>query len=240
MDPLFAQQLLEKTRRDYDTIAASFSETRERTYDLQPLVRDVKDGESVLDAGCGNGRLLDRLPVGVRYTGCDTSERMIEIARKRYVIYKGHPCIQGCPLLIHFTLGDILALPFSDASFDHVFALAVLHHIPSARLRQQAVRELARVVKQGGRITITVWNLRSLYWLRRYRLWRLLFGVHPKGYDRGDCLVSWNRGVDRPVMRYVHAFTRRELQTLCMGAGLCMIGASHRRNHVVVVRRPIA
>lgn len=231
MDPLFAQQLLAKTRADYDTIAAAFSKTRERADDLQPLVRDVKGGESVLDVGCGNGRLLDALPVGVRYTGCDTSASMIALAGKRHAV----------PLPnMQFVVGDILALPFSDASFDHVFALAVLHHIPSDRLRQQAVRELARVVKPGGRITITVWNLQSLYWLRRYRLWRLLFGMHPKGYDRGDCLVPWKRGVEKPMMRYVHAFTKRELQTLCTGAGLSMMSASHRRNHVVVVRRPVA
>ena len=156
---------------------------------------------------------------------------MIALAKKRYSVQLPNE---------QFLVSDILTLPFVSASFDHVFALAVLHHIPSASFRQQAVRELARVVKPGGRITITVWNLRSLYWLRRYSLWRLLFGVHPKGYDRGDCFVPWKRGVREPVMRYVHAFTRREFQTLCTSAGLCVMSASYRRNHVVVARRPVA
>ncbi len=214
MDQQFAQKLLEKTRHDYDAIASSFAETRGWSYDLQSLVQSVKSGDRVLDVGCGNGRLLDTLPVGVRYTGCDTSERMITIARTRSPIHL--PTVQ-------FIAGGILALPFPDGVFDHVFALAVLHHIPSAALRQQAVRELARVTRPGGRVTITVWNLRSLYWFRRYHLWPLLFGLHPKGYDRGDCLVPWKKGMHEPLQRYVHAFRRRELMNLCMHAGCTAI-----------------
>ena len=231
MDSLFAQQLLEKTRRDYDAIALSFSETRERVYDLQLLVSDVKSGERVLDVGCGNGRLLDALPVGVEYTGGDTSEQMIAIAKSRHII----------PLpTIRFLRCDILSLPFAPASFDHVFALAVLHHIPSSVLRQQAVAQLVQVVKPGGRITITVWDLRHWYWLRRYHLWRLLFGLHPKEYDRGDCLIPWRRGVAHPLMRYVHTFTRKELQALLRDAGCDILAETHTRNYMIVARRPVA
>lgn len=233
MDQQFAQELLAKTRADYDRVASSFSETRGRAYDLEPLVSDVKSGDRVLDVGCGNGRLLDVLPVGVHYTGCDTSERMLEVAQRRFqedrpLNFRGRSSVDA-----RFVIGDILALPFVSASFDHVFALAVLHHIPSDALRQQAVRELARVVKPGGRVIITVWNLRSWYWIRRYRLWRLLFGVHPKGYDRGDCFVPWRRGTDEPIIRYVHAFTMTELTHLLQSASLCITGRFSGKNHVI-------
>lgn len=235
MDQQFAEQILTKTRRDYDTIAASFSETRERSYDVQPFAANVKSSESVLDVGCGNGRLLDVLPVGVTYTGCDTSERMIALAEARH-LYNGHLCtaLQRCPL---FVMGDILVLPFAPASFDHVFALAVLHHIPSDALRQQAVHELARVVKPGGRITITVWNLRSFYWMRRYRLWQLLFGLRPKGYDYGDCFIPWRRGVANPILRYVHALTYHALASALAAAGLRVFVASRGRNFTVVAEK---
>ena len=188
----------------------------------------------MLDVGCGNGRLLDALPVGVRYTGCDTSERMIELAKRRY---KGHPCIQGCPLSARFTVGDILALPFPTSSFDHVFALAVLHHIPSDALRQQAVRELARVTKPSGRVTITVWNLWTWYWIRRYGLWQIIFGAHPTGYDRGDCFVPWKRGVDQPILRYVHAWTHREFRSIFADAGLRIITSMRGRNFTLVAEK---
>lgn len=228
MNQDFSKQILEKTRADYHRIALLFSETRERSYDLEPLVRDVRSDESVLDVGCGNGRLLDVLPVGVRYTGCDTSEQMIALAKKRQVVQR--PTIQ-------FISGDILALPFASQSFDHVFTLSVLHHIPSEGLRQQAVAELARVVKPGGRVTITVWNLRNFYWMRRYQLWRLLFGLHPKGYDRGDCLLPWRRGVEKPILRYIHAWTYRELQRIFTNGGLGIIASSRGRNFTVVAEK---
>lgn len=228
MDQQFGEKILAKTRADYDRIASSFAETRERSHDLQLLVERVKSGERVLDVGCGNGRLLGALPVGVHYSGCDTSKTMIAVAENRLVI----------PLPnTQFVFGDVLALPFPDASFDHVFALAVLHHIPSDALRQQAVSELTRVVRSGGRVVITVWNLRNVYWMRRYRLWRLLFGLHPRGYDRGDCLVPWKRGLEKPIARYVHAFTQRELHSLFDAEALKIVQASSGRNHTVIVEK---
>lgn len=228
MDPVFAQSILEKIRADYEAIATSFAETRERSYDVKPLTADVKSRDRVLDVGCGNGRLLDVLPIGVQYTGCDTSARMIEIARKRQTVQLP---------TTRFTLGDVLSLPFEPASFDHVFALAVLHHIPSEALRQQTVRELARVVKPGGRVTITVWNLWSWYWTRRYKLWRLFFGIHRKGYDRGDCFIPWKHGVEQPIMRYVHAWTHRALRTVLTHAGLRIVRVTHDRNITIVAEK---
>ena len=188
----------------------------------------MRSGESVLDVGCGNARLLDALPVGVQYTGCDTSERMITVAQNRQVLRLPN---------IQFVAGDILSLPFPSASFDYVFALAVLHHIPSVRLRQQAIAELTRVVKPGGHILITVWNLRSFYWMRRYWLWKLLFGLRPKGYDRGDCFVPWRRGVEKPLLRYVHAFTGYELKSLLEQEGLIPLHQLRKRNHLIIAQR---
>lgn len=228
MDSAFAEQILATTRRQYNTIAQSFSDTRKRAYDLSALTADVQSGESVLDVGCGNARLLDALPVGVQYTGCDTSERMIAVAQNRHVLRLPN---------IQFVMGDILSLPFPPASFDYVFALAVLHHIPSVRLRQQAVRELARVVKPGGRVVITVWNLRTFYWMRRYWLWRLFFGLHEKGYDHGDCFVPWRRSVEKPLLRYVHAFTGYEFRNLLEQEGLRPLQQLRTRNHLIIAQR---
>lgn len=214
MNAIFARSLVEKTRRDYDAIAASFVETRRTAQGMESFVRGVRSGDRVADIGCGNGRLLDVLPIGVNYTGCDVSSRMIAIAEERQTVQLP---------TVRFVIGDVLSLPFPAASFDHVFALAVLHHIPSVELRQQAMRELARVMRPGGRITLSVWNLWHPLWIIRYHLWRLFFGMHPKGYDRGDCLISWKRGVAKNVQRYVHAFTAREIRALCRASGLSVL-----------------
>ncbi|MGN6149067.1 MAG: class I SAM-dependent methyltransferase, partial [Rhizomicrobium sp.] len=50
--------------------------------------------------------------------------------------------------------GDITRLPFADASFDAIISMIVIHNIPSREGRDQALRELARVLKPGGRMVI--------------------------------------------------------------------------------------
>ncbi len=50
--------------------------------------------------------------------------------------------------------GDITKLPFPDASFDAVISMTVIHNIHARDGRDQALRELVRVLKPGGRIAL--------------------------------------------------------------------------------------
>jgi SAM-dependent methyltransferase len=54
-----------------------------------------------------------------------------------------------------FEVADGRALPFADASFDHAYSISVVEHIPDEG-DAQALQELARVVRPGGRILLTV------------------------------------------------------------------------------------
>jgi SAM-dependent methyltransferase len=54
---------------------------------------------------------------------------------------------------------DNLELPFRDESFDAVLSLAVVHHFATTERRVSAIRELARILRIGGRVIITVWAL---------------------------------------------------------------------------------
>jgi SAM-dependent methyltransferase len=56
---------------------------------------------------------------------------------------------------LRFVEGDGRSMPFEDASFDHAYSISVLEHIPDEGDRE-ALRELARVVKPGGRVVITM------------------------------------------------------------------------------------
>ena len=82
---------------------------------------------------------------------------------------------------------DLLALPFPDATFDVVMASEVLEHIPADEL---AMAEIARVVRPGGRVAITV----PRYWPERV-CWALsddyhdVAGGHVRIY-RGDVLAE--------------------------------------------------
>lgn len=54
---------------------------------------------------------------------------------------------------------DNLTLPFKDCSLDAVLSIAVIHHFSTTERRVCALRELARVLRIGGRIIITVWAM---------------------------------------------------------------------------------
>jgi arsenite methyltransferase len=61
---------------------------------------------------------------------------------------------EGVADRVEVQTGDITRLPFSDASFDAVISMTVLHNIPPRDARDLALRELVRVLKPGGRIAI--------------------------------------------------------------------------------------
>ena len=99
----------------------------------------ISPGDRVLDACCGTGDLaLACAPAGGRVTGLDFSERMLERARRK------------APQL-EWVRGDVLALPFPDASFD---AATVGFGLRNVSDMDRALTELRRVLRSGGRLAI--------------------------------------------------------------------------------------
>jgi ubiquinone/menaquinone biosynthesis C-methylase UbiE len=107
----------------------------------------LRPGDHVLDIGCGPGffgpAVARRLPAG-RLTLFDVQQGMIEIAARR-LQRKG---------LANFntSIGSAENLPFADESFEVVFMVTVLGEVPD---RSKAVSEAARVLRSGGRLSIT-------------------------------------------------------------------------------------
>lgn len=105
------------------------------------------DGAEVLEAGCGVGAqsmVLARRSPGASFTCVDIAEASLARARDR--------AAAAGITSARFQHADLLALPFEAGSFDHVFMNFVLEHCgnPAA-----ALRELHRVLRSGGSITIT-------------------------------------------------------------------------------------
>jgi SAM-dependent methyltransferase len=105
---------------------------------LEPNPDDV-----ILDAGCGYGRVTERLlSVGAKVVGIDISRKMIGYCHRE---------LQGD---FAGAIGDVGDLPFCDGSFNKAICIGVLVHVESP---QQVIREFARVLKPGG-IFVTVNN----------------------------------------------------------------------------------
>lgn len=197
--------MLKKTRRDFNLIAPDFSRTRWRMWPEFKNFREyVEDGDKVLDAGCGNGRLLELLgDKDIDYVGVDFSENLIKIAQKKHPQYK-------------FLVGDVLDLSLEDNSFDVVFSVAVLHHIPSKEFRQKVLEEVRRVLKPQGTLILTVWDVwgKKKAWLNvlKYGFLKILGKTK---LDFLDVLVPWGK----KTLRYYHYFTKTELINLVNKAG---------------------
>jgi len=199
MEKEYAEYLLKKTKEDYDLIAEEFSQTRGFLWEELKKFKDlVKNGEKVLDLGCGNGRLLELLQdKKIEYVGVDNSQKIIEIAKEK------HPNFQ-------FLVADALSLPFLENSFDKVFSISVFHHIPSEEFRLKFLEEIKRILKPKGVLILTVWNL----WQKRYFLLLSKFFILKLFFrsrlDFKDIFIPWGRKIDR----YFHCFTKGEIERL--------------------------
>jgi demethylmenaquinone methyltransferase/2-methoxy-6-polyprenyl-1,4-benzoquinol methylase len=114
-------------------------------------------GSRGLDAGCGIGlqalSLAEAVGPAGHVTGLDISPEFVlyaeEIAKKA-----------GLSERISFREGDVRQLPFDDASFDWAWSSNCVGYAPLEPL--PLLKELARVVKPGGRVAINAWSSETL------------------------------------------------------------------------------
>lgn len=240
MQDSFAKQILQKTAEDYEKIAEEFSETRFLLWpEFDEFKTYIKENDKVLDLGCGNGRLYELFKdLSTRYIGIDKSEILIKRAREKWKNYSAK-----------FLVGDILDSSNKE-KFDAVFLIAVLHHIPSRKLRLKVLRNVYSVLKPGGYFFMTNWK----FWQKKYFPYIIKYtilklvpakaGVQNK-MDFGDILVPWKAGaiktygkINGKLDRYYHVFTKREIASLVKKAGFSIIkNKKSKWNYVTVCRK---
>ncbi len=191
----------------YNEAGEYFSKTRQRKQgenanwkEVEPYLEKLKDGNRVLDLGCGNGRLLTGIKTEIDYLGIDFSETLLREARKL------HPRAE-------FKQGDItdqkLWQEIGALKFKAIFCLATLHHLPKKKQHLIVLKEIKNHLQKGGFAYISVWNL----WQRRY--WRHHFDWKIK--------IKNPRWVYIPFMnrwqRFCFAFDKSYLSSLVKSVG---------------------
>jgi SAM-dependent methyltransferase len=205
----------------------------------------------VLEVGCGPGDLwrtnADRIPP-IELTLSDLSPGMVAAARAAVG-----------DVAAHYVEASAGALPFADADFDVVVANHMLYHVPE---RPQALRELLRVLRPGGRLVASTNGTRHLVELAG------VVGLDgPRGFERfglengadqlreaGFADVTVERYEDaleitevEPVLAYARSFIARdldeeELAALArdVGDGIAREGSFHvtKSQGVIRARRP--
>ncbi len=102
----------------------------------------VGEGTTMVDVGCGSGLACAiAAERGAQVSGLDSSPGLIEIARER--VPEGD-----------FRVGDMLSLPWADASFNAVTFINSFFFAPE---REAALREAGRVARPGGHIAVISW-----------------------------------------------------------------------------------
>lgn len=254
------QKILQHIQSTYETIGEEFAQTRaQQSKDLEVLLpyiqeyldsarakadkrsqsantdkQDDKDKTApttLLDLGCGNGRLTGFLAINLNpkighkktrkntkyinspdnqanlnYIGIDSSKTLLKIAQKQYPQHK-------------FMQGDLLNIPLKDKSVDIICCIRSFHHLPSHELQIKALQEMHRVLKSDGLLIITVWNL----WQSQFRKQRLkslgrsiitLGKWNPQGL-----LIPWGK----KATRFYYAFKPDQLKKLAELSGYTSI-----------------
>ncbi len=140
-------QLFDEWPEAYDRWFTTPIGSLARKYETE-LMLDLlkpKQGEIILDAGCGTGIFTtDILSSGSQVIGLDISLPMLIQAKKKLKEY---------PLWI--ILADMLNLPFPGSSFDKVVSVTALEFVEDAK---GAIGELFRITKRGGCIVVATLN----------------------------------------------------------------------------------
>jgi len=157
----------------------------------------VRDGEKVLDVGCGTGALsetLTKVTNASKIVGIDPSNSFIEYARTHITDPR-----------LTFEVGKAETLPFPDNSFDRAMDLLVVTFMRDA---QKAAQEKRRVTRSGGVVATANWD-------------------HSRAHELNGCLwdaaIAIDPTVKRPAARAGSYNTAEALNDLFNGAGLADI-----------------
>ncbi len=212
MDEKKGKKIMADVTKTYNEISREFSDSRAFIgKEFEEFRGYLQPGQTILDLGCGNGRLVDFLEKEAAtwnqktyyYMGVDSSKNLLAEAKRKH---PGHT----------FKPGDMVKMPVKDGTIDVLFCIRAFHHLPTVKLRLKALKEMKRVLKPQGVLILTVWNL----WQKKY--WPQLVKAFIRSivtlgtYKPGDTFIPWGKAKKQ---RYYHAFTMKELREMLVESG---------------------
>lgn len=246
MDKQVINQILIDNQKNYDLIASHFDQTRSILWpEVEATSHYITPKSLVLDVGCGNGRLFPFVEkLGGLYLGFDSSEELIKISQQKY----GKE---------YFFVGDILKIDQNSHNtyyiihntFNVIYCLAVIHHIPSHELRLQALKNLKSLLKPNSLLILSVWNLWQKKYLKYIIKKAVLKLMGKSKLDWGDCYIPYKAQSEKRkaknlnlklkiVQRYLHAFSLNELTNLVTQAGFQILEKkSSRWNYLIIAKK---
>ena len=174
-------------RYDLITVLLSYGQDRRWKRRLVAMAAATK-GSRAIDLATGTGDIAYQLAeAGVDVVGVDVTQRMIELANAK---------IGGARHAPFFMVGDMIALPFADASFDLATAGYGLRNVPDLRA---AIDEIHRVLKAGGTMLSLDFNRPSNSIVR---------AVYLAYLNAAGAIVGWLLHRDPDTYRYIPASIR--------------------------------
>lgn len=216
MEPTIVEQLLRLNREFYERFGDAFAQTRgPQQPGLHKLASYLPVAGSLLDVGCGNGRLahvVDLAGLSPTYLGIDASESLLAAARAQAGELRH---VQASFLRADVTQAGWDQLPLRR--FEGIALLAVLHHVPGWHTRCALMYTLRSLLADNGVLIVSTWQFLASDRLRRKIAPWPAIGLKPEQVDPGDYLLDWQRG--GYGLRYCRLIDQEELTTLAHETG---------------------
>ena len=170
----------------YNQIAMHFKNTRSYSWSwITEFVHSFPKTSLLYDIGCGSGRNMNYKDYN--FIGVDNCDEFLSICRSN-----GQQVVKA----------SMTNIPLHDKSCDGIMCIAAFHHLSTPERRVQALQEMKRLLKDDGRILLSVWSIKQPEKTRR------------KFTKYGDTMVPWKNHDGTHHDRYYYIFKICELYHL--------------------------